>query len=71
MSIEELPPRQEQAYAYTIDQFCERYAVGRSFTYQQIKLGKLLTRKAGRRTLVRHEDAESWLNSLPAGVAAE
>lgn len=67
MSEKELARRAAQSYAaLTIDAFCKRYSVGRSFAYEQIKLGKLKIKKAGRRTLVRQEDADDWLNSLPA-----
>ena len=50
--------------ALSIPEFCARYAVGRSFTYQEIGAGRLKARKAGSRTLVPIQAAEDWLSSL-------
>jgi hypothetical protein len=55
---------------YSIAEFCEVFAVGKSFTFEQIAADKLLTRKAGRKTLILKTDAEAWLNALPQGKAA-
>jgi hypothetical protein len=51
--------------AHSIAQLVEVSGLGRSFIYEEIKAGRLVARKAGRRTLVLHEDAERWLGSLP------
>jgi hypothetical protein len=51
--------------AFSIAELVEVSNLGRSFIYEEIKAGHLVARKAGRRTLVLHEDAESWLTSLP------
>lgn len=56
--------------AYSIAEFCDVFAVGKSFTFEQIAAGKLKTRKAGRKTLILKADAEAWLNALPEGKAA-
>jgi excisionase family DNA binding protein len=51
--------------ALSIAELVEVSGLGRSFIYEEIKAGHLVARKAGRRTLILHEDAESWLTSLP------
>jgi excisionase family DNA binding protein len=51
--------------AFTINQFCEHYGVGRTFLYEQIKSGHLAARKAGTRTLILRAEAERWACALP------
>ena len=50
--------------AFTIADFCRTYGVGQTFTYQQIKGGRLRAVKAGGRTLILRRDAEAWAQSL-------
>lgn len=50
--------------AYTINEFCDAVGIGRNKTYIEIKEGRLKTVKIGRRTVIRRDDAEAWLNSL-------
>ena len=38
--------------AFSIDQFCSRYGVGRTTAYEEIKAKRLQVVKAGKRTLV-------------------
>jgi hypothetical protein len=56
--------------AFTVNDFCERYSVGRTLAYEEIKAGRLRTRKAGRRTLILAQDAEAWISGLPSGGRA-
>lgn len=59
--------------ALTINDFCRRFSVGRTFAYAEIKAGRLIARKAGNRTVILHSDSERWAESLPpmhAGAAA-
>jgi len=55
----------EPALAYSVEQFCIRYSIGRSSTYEEIKAGRLKIRKVGSRTLISHEEAARWFNALP------
>lgn len=55
--------------AYTIPDFCRAYGVGRSFTYEEIKAGRLRIVKAGRRTLIPAASARKWFTRL-GGEAA-
>ena len=52
--------------AYTLNEWCETSGVGRSATYEAIKAGQLRAVKRGRRTLILHEDGQTYLRSLPA-----
>ena len=51
--------------AYSIDEVCKDVNVGRSKIYEEIKSGRLLARKIGRRTLILADDLQTWLESLP------
>jgi excisionase family DNA binding protein len=55
---------------FSVAEFCSRYGVGRTTTYEEIKAGRLQAVKAGKRTLVTADAAESWLKSLPTSRAA-
>jgi len=57
--------------AFPIRNFCVRYGIGRSKAYEEIKAGRLVAVKSGQRTLIREEDAETWLRSLPAIASAQ
>jgi excisionase family DNA binding protein len=52
--------------AYSISDFCQRYGVGRTTAYEEIKAGRLRAVKVGHRTLITVDDAEAWLKSLPS-----
>ena len=53
-------------FAFAISEVVEIVGVGRSFIYEEIKAGRLIVRKAGRRSLVFDADLKAWLASLPA-----
>jgi excisionase family DNA binding protein len=50
--------------AFSIDEFCRRYGIGRTSAYQEIAACRLRAVKVGRRTLIRDDDAEAWLATL-------
>lgn len=52
--------------AYSVASFGQTFSVGRSTIYEEIRAGRLKVRKVGSRTLITHEDAMAWLNSLPS-----
>ena len=56
--------------AYSVDEFCQRYGVGRTTAYEEIKAGRLRVAKVGKRTLVTADAAELWLRNLPTAQAA-
>jgi hypothetical protein len=51
--------------ALSIDQFCQRYGIGRSSAYAEIREGNLPLRKCRGRSLILIGDAERWAASLP------
>jgi excisionase family DNA binding protein len=55
----------DQKLAHTIAEFAQLSGLGRSFIYQEIKEGRLIVRKAGRRTLILHDEGQAWLAKLP------
>jgi excisionase family DNA binding protein len=50
--------------AYSINEFCNIYQLGRTKVYEEIKFGRLIAVKVGSRTIIRADDAETWLASL-------
>ncbi len=52
--------------AYDMKSFCAEHSISRTYAYEEIAKGNLKAIKLGARTLIRAEDAEAWLNSLPA-----
>jgi hypothetical protein len=55
----------DQKLAHSVAEFAQLSGLGRSFIYEQIKAGLLPVRKAGRRSLILHEEGQDWLASLP------
>jgi excisionase family DNA binding protein len=51
--------------AYTINEACEAIGVGRTTIYEEIALGNLLACKVHKRTIIRADDLERFLRSLP------
>ena len=49
---------------YSISEACQRVGIGRTRLYGEIKEGRLRVRKCGRRTIIRVEDLDAWLDSL-------
>jgi excisionase family DNA binding protein len=52
--------------AFSIREFCARYAIGRTKAYAEISSRRLRAVKVGRRTLITEADAQTWLATLPA-----
>ena len=52
----------------SIAEFCQRYGLGRTTAYEEIKTGRLRGRKVRKRTLIAEDDAEDWLRQLPTIV---
>lgn len=54
--------------AYTISEFCKRYAIGRSSAYEEHRRGRLAFRKVGARSIILASEAERWAQSLPEAI---
>lgn len=61
-------PKAEQIRSgvFSVNDFCEWAGVGRTAVYAELKAGRLIARKFGRRTIIPRSEAERWLDSLPA-----
>jgi excisionase family DNA binding protein len=55
--------------ALTIRELSALVGIGRTSLYAEIKAGRLVSRKVGRRTLVLATDLDAWLKSLPASTS--
>jgi hypothetical protein len=51
--------------AFTVDQFCQCYGIGRTVAYEEINSGRLEARKRGTKTLIARSAARQWFSSLP------
>lgn len=49
---------------YTIQEFGQRYKLGRTKIWQLFKDGRLKAVSVGSKRLIRADDAEAWLSSL-------
>ena len=50
----------------SIDESCHATGLGRTKIYEAIGSGKLIAKKAGRRTIILPKHLEAYLESLPA-----
>ena len=60
-----LRPTTDLQRAFSIEEFCRRFGIGRTKVYEELGLGRLRARKVGRRTIITEDDAEDWLRRLP------
>jgi predicted DNA-binding transcriptional regulator AlpA len=44
----------------SIREFCHCYGIGRTTAYSEMTAGRLVSCQAGRRRLIRVDDAEAW-----------
>jgi excisionase family DNA binding protein len=56
--------------AYSIDELAALSGVCRVKLYQEINAKRLRAQKLGRRTVIRAQDAQAWLDGLPEIQAA-
>ena len=52
--------------AFSVEDFCNSYSVGKTTAYEEINSGRLHAVKVGRRTLIPEKSAMEWLNSQPS-----
>jgi hypothetical protein len=55
--------------AHSVDDVVHLCGIGRTLVFAEIREGKLIARKCGRRTVVLDADLRRWLSSLPSAVA--
>jgi hypothetical protein len=51
--------------ASSIADFSLRNGIGPSTTYKEIRAGRLIARKVGRRTIIVDQDEQAWRDGLP------
>ena len=51
--------------ASSISTFAERNGIGQSTAYKEIKAGRLVARKIGRRTIITIVDERAWRDNRP------
>jgi hypothetical protein len=51
--------------SYSLDEFARQNDIGLTTVRGEIKAGRLVARKVGRRTIITPEDANDWRNRLP------
>jgi hypothetical protein len=51
--------------AYGIEELAKAGPLGRTYLFQAIKEKRLIAQKAGRRTIITHENYQAFLRSLP------
>lgn len=64
-AIERANRKAHMQRAFTVDEFCKTYRVGRTKAYAEIAAKRLNAVKVGHKTVIRADDAEAWLASLP------
>ena len=55
-----------KAGAMTVKDFLSWASISRTTFYKEVNKGRIPLKKVGKRSLVRREDAENWLNDLQA-----
>jgi excisionase family DNA binding protein len=63
MNGSEISPIAAPLRAFSIDEFCRRYGIGRTTAYAEIAAGRLRRRKVGKRSVITEDDAEAWLTT--------
>jgi histone H3/H4 len=58
-------------FSLNVRQAVEASGLTRSHLYEAMKEGKLIARKAGRRTIIMAEDLRSYIQNLPTKGAGE
>jgi hypothetical protein len=51
--------------SYSLNEFARQNAIGLTTVRGEIKAGRLVARKVGRRTIIAAEDAKAWQERLP------
>lgn len=54
--------------AFLVKEFLAWARISQTKFYDEVKNGRLILRKAGRRSLVTMDDAKSWRDALPTGI---
>jgi excisionase family DNA binding protein len=56
---------EEDLGAFAVAGFRQRFGIGNTKVYEEIKAGRLRAVKLGAKTLILYADAKAWVRSLP------
>ena len=56
--------------ALSISEVVSTSGVGRTLVFAEMKAGRLIARKCGRRTVVLIDDLQNWLQAMPSSRTA-
>lgn len=54
--------------AFSLTEFADAHGISRTSVYNEIRAGRLVISKVGRRSLVTAEHAAAWRDSLPSAI---
>jgi hypothetical protein len=60
-----MPRTERPQLADSLNEFARQHGIGLTTVRAEIKAGRLIARKLGRRTIIAAEDARAWLEELP------
>jgi hypothetical protein len=60
-----MPRPERPQLADSLNEFARQHGIGLTTVRAEIKAGRLIARKLGRRTIIAAEDARAWLEELP------
>lgn len=63
--MEQQEPIRTSNGVFSVNDFCHWAGIGRTAAYSEMKAGRLLAKKFGRRTIIPRNEAERWLAALP------
>ncbi len=66
-----MDPTHKERAALGVDDFCAWASISRAHFYREVNAGRLIMRKAGRKSVVTMADARVWLASLPVAQIRE
>ena len=55
-------------FAFSVVEVARRASVGRTAVFSEIRAGRLIARKLGRRTIILASDMQRWLHALPENI---
>lgn len=50
----------------SVKEFCAAVSIGRTLFYDEVRIGRIKTKKAGKRTLVPTTELDAWPERLPS-----
>jgi excisionase family DNA binding protein len=51
--------------AMSVEEAAKAAGVGRTILFEEIRKGRIIAKKVGRRTIITTDALDAWLNSLP------